>query len=144
MRHKSGVGVPGGDGEDRLSQKARCGRGRRRLLSQGSPVWVQVEQRGTSALRDKGYAVWLDDWEILVGHNTVEEVFRGIVESEFLAVLLSPESCRSKWVQEELTTARINEIERRKVVVLPVLLKPCDIPGPLWNKRYADFTSSPG
>lgn len=93
-------------------------------------------------LKERGYAVWLDKWEILVGHNIVDQVFRGITESEFLVVVLSPASCQSKWVQEELTTAKISEIEQREVTILPVRLEPCDIPVSLKNKRYADFAES--
>jgi len=90
----------------------------------------------------RGYRVWFDKWEILAGQSIVDEVFSGILESEFLIVILSKDSCKSKWVQEELATGKLAEIERRRTSVIPVLLEPCDIPAPLKSKLYADFTKS--
>ncbi len=90
----------------------------------------------------KGYKVWFDKWEILAGHTIVDEVFSGILESEFLVVMLSTASCKSKWVQEELATAKLVEIEKRKVSVIPVILEPCDVPAALINKAHADFFKS--
>lgn len=85
----------------------------------------------------RGYGVWFDQWEILAGQSIVDKVFSGILESEFLVVILSKASCKSKWVQEELATGKLAEIERRKTSVIPVLLEPCDVPAPLKNKAYA-------
>lgn len=90
----------------------------------------------------RGYRVWFDKWEILAGQSIVNEVFSGILESEFLVVILSKDSCKSKWVQEELATGKLAELERRKTSVIPILLEPCDIPAPLKSKMYADFTKS--
>jgi hypothetical protein len=90
----------------------------------------------------RGYRVWFDKWEILAGQSIVDEVFSGILESEFLIVILSKESCKSKWVQEELATGKLAEIERRRTTVIPVLLELCNIPAPLKSKKYADFTKS--
>src|SRR4030042_6882973 len=91
---------------------------------------------------NRGYRVWFDKWEILAGQSIVDKVFSGMLESEFLVVILSKASCESKWVQEELTTGKLAEIERRRTSVIPVLLEQCDIPASLRNKSYADFTKS--
>jgi len=90
----------------------------------------------------KGYRVWFDKWEILAGQSIVNEVFSSILESDFLIVLLTKESCKSRWVQEELATGMLTEIERRKTTVIPVLLEQCEVPAPLKSKMYADFTES--
>jgi transcriptional regulator with XRE-family HTH domain len=88
-------------------------------------------------LRSASLQVWLDSNEILVGHNIVDRVYEGIIKSEFLIVLLSPSSVLSQWVLEELSTAKMLEFERRKVIVLPAMIEPCEIPPPLVNKRHA-------
>lgn len=90
----------------------------------------------------RGYRVWFDKWEILAGQSIVDEVFSGILESEFLVVILTKSSCKSRWVQEELATGKLAEIERRRTSVIPVLLERCEIPAPLKSKHYADFTES--
>jgi hypothetical protein len=98
-------------------------------------------ERLAAELRQHGFAVWLDRWEILVGHNIVDEVYRGIRSSEFVIVLLSCNSVDSRWVTEELARGRLREIEEQQIRVLPVRLEPCEIPEPLKTKRYADFSS---
>ena len=93
-------------------------------------------------LQGRGYSVWFDEWEILVGHNIVDEVFGAIKQSHFMVVILSEASVKSRWVDEELTAAKTREIEGEQVVILPAKLENCEIPTALTAKRYADFTGS--
>ena len=91
-------------------------------------------------LQSQGYKVWLDDWEILVGHNIVDEIYKGIANSKFVVVLLSKDACESEWGKEVFTSARMTEIEERRTVILPAKIEECEIPAPLNTKKYADFT----
>ena len=93
-------------------------------------------------LENRGYTVWFDSWEILVGSNIVDEVYRGITQSQFMVVLLSKASVQSRWVIEEFTSARTSEIEDRQVVILPAVIEDCDIPASLKGKRYADLRTN--
>ena len=93
-------------------------------------------------LQGRGYSVWFDEWEILVGHNIVDKVFGAIKQSHFMVVILSDASVKSRWVDEELTAAKTREIEDEQVVILPARLENCEIPTALTPKRYADFTGS--
>ncbi len=96
-----------------------------------------------SELRRQGYAIWLDRDEILVGHSILDEVYRGIRQSRFLIVLLTRASVNSRWVKEELSAARLEEIENARVTVLPAKCdRDVEIPQVLRGKRWADFTSS--
>jgi tetratricopeptide (TPR) repeat protein len=90
-------------------------------------------------LRDMGIGVWFDQWEIKVGDSLVEKIAKGIEENDFLAVVLSPASLESNWVNKELRTALYREIEQKSVFVLPILLSNCDLPLFLKEKKYADF-----
>jgi hypothetical protein len=95
-------------------------------------------------LTSKGLQVWYDHWEILVGHDIVDKVYDGIRNSRFLLVLLSEESVRSSWVQQEINAARISEIESGATVVLPAVIEPnakSQIPESLRTKRYADISA---
>jgi hypothetical protein len=77
-------------------------------------------------LEERGCRVWLDVFDI-VGTNALRpqltEALRG---AGVLCLLLSPTAVQSAWVREELRLARDNGVR-----VLPVILRPCDIPDEL-------------
>jgi len=85
-----------------------------------------------------GVGVWLDRWEIRVGDSISDRIQSGLQESDYLLVVLSPNSVNSPWVREELNTARIRQLELRRVVVLPVLYQDCEISPLMRDKYYAD------
>ena len=91
-------------------------------------------------LENQGIGYWLDDAEIKVGESLIQKIRDGIDGVEYVAVILSPESVVSAWVQREVVVAMNLEITGRKLTVLPVMYKQCDLPGFLLGKLYADFT----
>lgn len=95
-----------------------------------------------SDLDKKGFDVWLDEWELAVGDSLREKVEEGIKESASVAVVLSPNSVKSKWVSVEINAAFAHQLEQKSVFLLPVLYKPCEIPPFLKDKVYADFTQA--
>ncbi|MCD6260752.1 MAG: TIR domain-containing protein [Thaumarchaeota archaeon] len=107
-----------------------------------SKVDKTMAERIANTLKQKGYVVWFDEWKIKVGDSIIDKINKGIVESDFLLVLLSKNSIKSKWVKEELNAAKMKEIAKRKVFILPVLLEDCEIPSLISDKRYADFRTS--
>lgn len=86
-----------------------------------------------------GVKAWVDEAEIKVGDSLISKISAGLVEMEYLGVVLSPNSVSSSWVQEELQQALHSQISERKVKVLPILLRDCPIPVFLRDKLYADF-----
>ena len=100
-----------------------------------------VAIRLANELEQKGFFVWLDKREVLVGHNIVERVDLGLSDSRFTIVMFSKASIQSGWVKSEWTAAYVTEIETKGVVILPVLIEPCSIPTVLRSKRYADLTN---
>ena len=97
-------------------------------------------KRLASMLLLNGIRVWLDDWEILVGHNIYDSVYGGIVSSDYLAIVLTADALNSRWVTEELGLARQRELEERNVIVLPLLFEKIELPLHLRMRKYADFT----
>jgi len=95
----------------------------------------------SSDLRLFGVKVWIDEGEIKVGDSLIEKIRRGIDQVDYLAVVLTPASANSEWVKKEVDIAMNQEIEGRKVKVLPLLLKNCEIPWFLKGKKYAKFTT---
>jgi hypothetical protein len=89
-----------------------------------------------------GVQVWIDEQRIRVGDSIPERVAQGVAESDFYLVVISAASINSPWVQKELNQALVNEIEKRRVHVMPILLDKVERPETIREKRYADFTES--
>lgn len=90
-------------------------------------------------LKAHALRVWVDEAEMLVGDSLIGKLEEGIREMEYLGVLLSPDSVRSEWVQREVEIALNQEIKGKKVKVLPILYRDCDVPGFLIGRVWADF-----
>jgi hypothetical protein len=101
-----------------------------------------IARRIANALNKKDYVIWFDEWEIKVGDSIIDKINKGIVESDFLLILLSKGSMKSKWVSEELNAAKMKEITKRKTFILPLLVENCEVPPLISDKRYADFRTS--
>jgi formylglycine-generating enzyme required for sulfatase activity len=99
-------------------------------------------ERLATDLRASGAGVWFDQWEIKVGDSIAQKINDGIHDNDYLAVVLSPDSVASAWVRKELNVAMMKELNRRSVVVLPILYRDCKIPSLIADKRYADFRKS--
>lgn len=92
-----------------------------------------------NALKEAGCSVWYSDWEIKVGESIIQKINQGLSASDYLIVVLSPNSILSSWVQRELDQALMNQLSRRKITVLPVLYRDCEVPPLLEMIKYADF-----
>jgi hypothetical protein len=93
-----------------------------------------------NALRARNLGVWLDQWEIQVGDSLIRRIGDALHSNNFIVVVLSPASVASDWIKLELAEAMTREIQEKRVIVLPVIARRCDIPAFLTNKKYADFT----
>src|SRR6185295_17922187 len=90
-------------------------------------------------LRAMGVKVWLDEAEMRVGDSLIAKISSAIDEMRYLAVVLSPNSVDSQWVQQELNQALMGQLSKRDTVVLPIMLSDCLVPGFLRDRLYADF-----
>lgn len=84
--------------------------------------------------------VWLDEAEINIGDSLMAKIDEGMKLSRYFAVVLSTKSINAPWVKKELDVAMNREIASGEVVVLPLLYEPCELPGFLKGKLYADFS----
>lgn len=84
----------------------------------------------------RGVRVWLDEAELLVGDSLFKKIASAIEEMEYLAVILSPNSVNSNWVQKELEIAMSDQLRNKKIKVLPVLAAECEIPKFLQDTFY--------
>lgn len=95
-----------------------------------------------SDLQRCGVRCWLDEAEIQVGDSLISKIRDAIDEMDYVGVVLSPNSVDSPWVQREVDIAMNQEIEGRRVKVLPLLYCECELPSFLKGKLYADFSST--
>lgn len=86
--------------------------------------------------------VWLDRWELHIGDSLIERIQQAITDASALLVILSPESIQSEWCKKELNSALVRELEERRIIVLPILVRDCKIPLFLREKLYADFRTN--
>lgn len=98
-------------------------------------------ERLEEALREKSIDVWIDKNEILVGDSLLGRIREGIDSSDFVCALISHFSISSSWVQSELEIALNQQIEAKKVKVLPLMLQEgIKLPLFLVGKLYIDFS----
>lgn len=98
--------------------------------------------RLAQALLHHGIDVWYDEWELLVGYPLLDSIYDGIRSCDYLAVILTKQSVKSRWVREELSYGKQDELTKSRVKILPLLYEKCEIPATLQGKVYADFTNS--
>ncbi len=83
---------------------------------------------------DAGVDAWVDLWEMLPRDNLIDKIFEGgLGEADTVIAVVSQNGLESNWVKEELSTAKVLQIEGRcrliPVIIdevedrLPVMLK---------------------
>lgn len=93
-------------------------------------------------LVDKRIKVFVDRWEMRLGDSITTKIQDAISEASHLMIILSKNSIASDWCKREITSALLLELERKRIVLLPILIEDCEIPLFLRDKYYADFRHS--
>lgn len=117
------------------------GRGAKVFISHSSKDKTFATWLGTD-LKAAGHSPWFDDWDICVGESIPEKISQGLSTADFIVVVLSTNSIKSKWVEREWHAKYWSEIEKNQTIVLPLLIEDCFIPELLKTKKYADFRSN--
>ena len=116
----------------RLSQPIRC------FISDASSD-KQVADVIARLLRSRNIDVWLDAWEIKPGDSIVSRIEDGLDSSTAVLALLSPDSLRSAWVQEESRMAVYRRVTDPSFRVIPVIVEKCEVPGFLRGLARLDW-----
>lgn len=96
-------------------------------------------RRLANSLTRYGARVWVDEAEMRAGESLVYKIQQAIKQTQYLGVILSPDSVESEWVKKEVEIALNDEIAGERVKVIPILVRTCEIPGFLQGKIYIDF-----
>jgi len=87
-----------------------------------------------------GIETFLDERDIKLGESIPPRIYKEISEVDRVFYFISKISIKSKWVEEELSIAKMREKQLADVFVLPILIdKIEELPYSIIDKRYADF-----
>ena len=84
--------------------------------------------------------VWMDFFDIQTTAELQQELKIKVEQAELFCLLLSPTAVESPWVSKEIETAIT--AAKRKLRILPIILRPCRIPAQLSN--LVGFDASEG
>jgi hypothetical protein len=78
-------------------------------------------------LRSNGVNAWYAEWEIGPGDSFVQKINEGLEGCDKFLIVVSESSVRSRWVQEELSSAVVRRIEN-EADIIPVRLDDTPVP----------------
>ena len=96
-------------------------------------------QKLAERLSEEGLAVWLDEAKLKIGDSIVNKISKTISEVDYICVIISRNSIKSRWVNKEISLSIARNIECEKPIILPILKSDCEIPAELKDLLYADF-----
>lgn len=100
---------------------------------------ARIASRVAMGLKAFDYNTWYDDWELLPGDSIIERIESAISKTDVLLVLLSRSSVDSQWVRRELSAGLARQLSGKGVLVIPVILDDCEIPGMIAGTKYVDL-----
>jgi hypothetical protein len=103
----------------------------------------EIARRIADRLRSLGIQVWFDEWELKPGDSIINRIDQAVTTSDLILVLLSSNSTKSNWVQNELDGFLSHELKSRAVTIIPALIEDCQIPSSLTSLSYLDLRSNP-
>lgn len=83
--------------------------------------------------------VWFDEWELTPGDSLHGCIGQALTRSAFIAVLLTPDSVKSRWCRSELQEGLAVENRKRRKIIIPLLCRRVALPAFLEDRLYADF-----
>lgn len=96
-------------------------------------------RRISEKLKSEGIHCWLDEEAIGTGESISAEIEKGLKESQYFLILLSPNSINSRWVRSELSAALFEETSDQGILILPAVIEDCEIPILLKDRLFADL-----
>ena len=93
----------------------------------------------TEDLRTAGADFWLDQRDILPGDKWIEEIGKGLKESQIHLIILSKSAIESRHCMNESVASYV-----KNKPIIPLLIEECERPWWLENVQYIDFTDDYG
>lgn len=92
-----------------------------------------------TALSVNGLSVFLDERSIKVGDSIPSKIYEGISVSDYMVYVISKNSLKSHWVQEELDIAKMRQKAEKGCHILPVLIVDVELPISMMHIKYSNM-----
>jgi formylglycine-generating enzyme required for sulfatase activity len=92
-------------------------------------------QRLARRLQKRGISIWLDQWHLSQDESWDRSIAHALKGCRHVLLILSPDALNSWVVQDQVMLAL-----REGKQIIPVLHQPCNLPLPLQELSYVDFT----
>lgn len=99
----------------------------------------EIALKIADAVRGVRHQIWIADWKLTIGDTIAERIDRTMRPGDILLILLSPDSVHSRWIQDEISSTLAQELRDRAITIIPALVRDCDIPPMLADRRFIDF-----
>jgi len=94
------------------------------------------------ALVKANVRVAVQPFELSHGDSISDSISKAITTSEFVILLISPDSLRSDWMMREVESLTSREWQQRAITVIPVKIRPCVVPKYLSEWHVIDLSRS--
>lgn len=84
-----------------------------------------------------GFHVWYDESSLVANTSLTSDLPKHISECESLLVVLSKNSCKSRWVEDEYNYAK-NLMYQDNLNIIPLVIDDCELPGFYNNYKWID------
>jgi hypothetical protein len=92
-------------------------------------------------LEAEGHDIWTDRLQLKAGDNFQTKIQEGLNEADVLLVVLSENSFKSLWVQQEFTTIALQEeVSKRQRRIIPIKIDDIPVPSYIAHLYYLDFS----
>jgi hypothetical protein len=110
------------------------------FISHRGPDMAEAESLANE-VRAAGHSVWLDKWDIRVGDSLVERIDAGLSDASYLVLCYSDSGVTAPWMSREWMSALAQQLNGKKIKLLPVRLTGGDPPAILADVKYADLVA---
>jgi hypothetical protein len=86
--------------------------------------------------------LWRDEYKLSGGDSLTQQIGDAICRSSFLCVALSDQAIASEWVKKEIAAGLLQAKERVGFTIVPLRIADIELPEPLQDYLYIDFTKS--
>ena len=90
------------------------------FISHASEDKKQVAKPLADHLITKGYTVWYDEYEIVLGDSLSEKIREGLKTSDYGVIVLSESFSEKVWTQKELAGMYAREVGEKRDVIIPI------------------------
>lgn len=96
------------------------------FISHASEDKDDIVRSLADALKDNGFEVWYDEFELKIGDSLRKKIDSGLINSRFGIVIISPSFVKKNWTEYELNGMVAREMNGHKVIL------------PIWHKISKD------